>query len=131
MRVSFVGIIFVFMYAMFQALMRAIGQTKLPLYIVFGTVVLNFILDPLFIFGWGPTPGLGVMGAALATLVTQALAALIGMGIFLRGRHGIRLRWRALVPDPVWSKYWSEASISSIANLIALITVPVPHRRPG
>ena len=33
--------------------------------------------------------------------------------------------------DPVWSKYWSEASISSIANLIALITVPVPHRRPG
>jgi glucarate dehydratase len=33
--------------------------------------------------------------------------------------------------DPVWSKYWSEASISSIENLIALITVPVPHRRPG
>jgi hypothetical protein len=33
--------------------------------------------------------------------------------------------------DLVWSKYWSEASISSIANLIALITVPVPHRRPG
>ena len=32
---------------------------------------------------------------------------------------------------PVWSKYWSEASIASIANLIALITVPVPHRRPG
>jgi hypothetical protein len=31
----------------------------------------------------------------------------------------------------VWSKYWSEASISSIENLIALITVPVPHRRPG
>jgi hypothetical protein len=34
-------------------------------------------------------------------------------------------------PYPVWSKYWSEASISSIENLIALITVPVPHRRPG
>jgi threonine dehydratase len=34
-------------------------------------------------------------------------------------------------PVPVWSKYWSEASISSIENLIALITVPVPHRRPG
>jgi len=33
--------------------------------------------------------------------------------------------------DRVWSKYWSEASISSIENLIALITVPVPHRRPG
>jgi hypothetical protein len=33
--------------------------------------------------------------------------------------------------DLVWSKYWSEASIPSIENLVALITVPVPHRRPG
>src|SRR5271156_3051130 len=75
MRVSFIGIIFVFIYAMFQALMRGVGQTRIPLIIVLGTVVLNFLLDPLFIFGWGPSPGLGVMGAALATLVTQAIAA--------------------------------------------------------
>jgi putative MATE family efflux protein len=99
MRVSFVGIIFVFIYAMFQALMRGIGQTKIPLYIVLGTVFLNFVLDPLFIFGWGPVPGLGVTGAALATLVTQALAAVIGMGIFLRGRHGIQLQWSSFRPD--------------------------------
>ncbi len=91
MRVSFVGIIFVFLYAMFQALMRGIGQTRVPLLIVLGTVTLNFILDPLFIFGWGPLPAHGVMGAALATLVTQALAAALGIAIFLRGRHGIQL----------------------------------------
>jgi putative MATE family efflux protein len=99
MRVSFVGIIFIFIYAMFQALMRGIGQTRLPLLIVLGTVFLNFALDPLFIFGWGPVPGLGVMGAALATLVTQALAAALGILIFLHGRHGIKLRRAALKPD--------------------------------
>jgi putative MATE family efflux protein len=104
MRVSFVGIIFVFVYAMFQALMRGIGQTRVPVIIVLGTVILNFALDPLFIFGWGPVPALGVMGAALATLVTQALAAAIGIAIFLRGRHGIVLRWNALVPDPPYIK---------------------------
>jgi putative MATE family efflux protein len=104
MRVSFVGIIFVFIYAMFQALMRGVGQTRLPLLIVLGTVVLNFAFDPLFIFGWGPIPGLGVMGAALATLVTQALAAALGMTVFLRGRHGIQLRWHALMPDPPYIK---------------------------
>ncbi|HVJ42406.1 MAG TPA: MATE family efflux transporter [Dongiaceae bacterium] len=99
MRVSFIGIIFVFIYAMFQALMRGIGRTMIPLAIVLGTVVLNFILDPLFIFGAGPVPPLGVMGAALATLVTQALAAAIGIGLFLNGRHGIKLHWTGLKPD--------------------------------
>jgi putative MATE family efflux protein len=99
MRVSFIGIIFVFIYAMFQALMRGIGEAKIPLYIVLATVILNFALDPLFIFGWGPIPGQGVMGAALATLATQALAAAVGMAILLRGRHGIALAWRDLKPD--------------------------------
>ena len=104
MRVSFIGIIFVFVYAMFQALMRGIGRTKIPLYIVLGTVILNFILDPLFIFGWGPVSAQGVMGAAIATLFTQGLAAMIGMSIFLRGRHGIQLSWRDLRPDPPYIK---------------------------
>jgi putative MATE family efflux protein len=104
LRVSFVGIIFVFMYAMFQALMRGVGQTRTPLLIVAGTVLLNFVLDPLFIFGWGPVPAQGVMGAAFATLITQALAAGLGMIIFLRGQHGIALRWKGFRPDPPYLK---------------------------
>lgn len=99
MRVSFIGIIFVFLYAMFQALMRGVGQTRIPLLIVLGTVILNFMLDPLFIFGWKAIPAQGVMGAALATIATQALAALLGIIVFLRGRHGIHLSWRGFRPD--------------------------------
>ena len=102
MRVSFVGIVFNFVYAMFQALMRGVGETRTPLMIVSGTVVLNFLLDPLLIFGFGPLPGQGVMGAALATLTTQGLAAALGIAIFLRGRHGIQLSWRGFRPDPVY-----------------------------
>jgi putative MATE family efflux protein len=104
MRVSFVGFIFVFAYGMFQALMRGVGETRIPLMIVSGTVVLNFLLDPLFIFGLGPLPPQGVMGAALATLATQGLAAALGIAIFLRGRHGIQLSWRGFRPDPVYIK---------------------------
>ncbi len=102
MRVSFIGVIFVFIYIMFQSLMRGVGQTRVPLLIVLGTVILNFGLDPLFIFGWGPLPGHGVMGAAMATLTTQAIAAGIGLIIFLRGRHGIQLAWRGLKPDMLY-----------------------------
>ncbi|WP_202048383.1 MATE family efflux transporter [Agrobacterium salinitolerans] len=102
MRVSFVGIVFVFSYTMFQALMRGIGRTYLPLLIVVGTVLLNFALDPILIFGLGPIQGTGVMGAALATLITQAIAAAIGFAIFLQGRHGIHLRWKHLRPDKAY-----------------------------
>ncbi|NAX47493.1 MATE family efflux transporter [Photobacterium halotolerans] len=104
MHVSFIGVIFVFLFAMFQSLMRGIGQIKIPLMIVFGTVILNFFLDPLFIFGLGSFEGLGVMGAALATLVTQSIAAILGLMVFMRGRHGIQLEWRNFKPDFAYIK---------------------------
>ncbi len=104
MRVSFVGIVFNFFFFMFQSLMRGVGEAKLPVFIVLGTVLLNFILDPLFIFGAGPIPALGVMGAALATMGTQSLAAIIGLVVLLRGRYSIHLVWRDFVPDPTYIK---------------------------
>lgn len=119
MHVSFIGVIFVFIYAMFQSLMRGIGQTKVPLIIVSTTVLLNFILDPLFIFGYGRFEGLGVMGAALATLVTQSLAALAGIIIFLRGRHGIQLQLKSFYPD--W-QYMKRAFFLGAPGSIELST---------
>jgi putative MATE family efflux protein len=104
MRVSFVGLVFNFFFFMFQSLMRGVGEARLPVFIVFGTVVLNFVLDPLFIFGWGPIPAMGVMGAAVATVGTQSIAALIGLGVLLGGKYGIHLAWRDFIPDPVYVK---------------------------
>jgi putative MATE family efflux protein len=99
MRVSFIGLVTVFGFAMFQAVLRGVGQVTLPLYIVAVTVVLNFILDPLFIFGWGPIPPQGVAGAAYATLGTQTLAVVIGLAALLTGKYGIYLHWADFKPD--------------------------------
>ncbi len=99
MRVSFIGLVFNFSFFVFQAIMRSIGRATLPVYIVLGTVFLNFALDPLLIFGWGPFPGFGVMGAALATLATQSIAALIGFGVLRAGLHGVLVRGADFIPD--------------------------------
>ncbi len=104
LRVSFVGLVFNFFFFMFQSLMRGVGEAKLPVYIVLGTVILNFILDPLFIFGWGPFPPLGVMGAALATVGTQSIAAAIGLAVLFGGRYGIHLAWHDFIPDRAYIK---------------------------
>lgn len=99
MRVSFAGLLFNFLFFMFQSIMRGTGETILPVYIVLGTVILNFALDPLFIFGYGAIPPLGVMGAALATLGTQTIAAIIGLSVLFGGKYGIHLSWQDFTPD--------------------------------
>ena len=98
-RIAVFGFIFVFMFFAYQALMRGRGVVYPPMFIVFITVVINFALDPLLIFGWGPLPRMGVAGSAMATLCTQAMAATIGITLMVRGRHGIHLKWPNLRPD--------------------------------
>jgi putative MATE family efflux protein len=99
MRFSMLGLTAIFAFSMFQSLMRGIGEVMMPLGIVLATVLLNFVLDPLLIFGWGPVPPLGVAGAAFATLSTQTLAAMTGIWIFMSGYFGIHIRLKDLRPD--------------------------------
>ena len=94
LKVSFIGMIFLFSFFVFQSLMRGIGETKLPLYIVLITVLMNLVVDPLFIMGYGPIPGFGVKGAAIATIFTQGVASLIGLVILLKGTYGIKMEIR-------------------------------------
>ena len=99
LRISFVGLVAVFVYFVFQALLRGVGDVKTPMIIVGGTVVLNFFLDPLLILGWGGIPGYGVVGAAWATVIAQGLAGVLGLVLLFSGRYGIHLRARHLTPD--------------------------------
>jgi len=99
LRISFLGVIFLFGFFVFQSLMRGVGDVKTPLYIVIGTVVLNVFLDPLFIFGFGIIPSMGISGAAIATVITQGLSAIIGLSILFSGKYDIHLKKKNMVPD--------------------------------
>ena len=101
---TFLGFVFVFGFYVYQSLMRGLGVVQIPLYIVLVTVILNLALDPLFIFGWGPIPALGVAGAAMATLMTQALATLIGFIHMYYSREGFQLHLHDFRPD--WQLIW-------------------------
>src|SRR3982750_2925287 len=62
LQITFIGFVFVFGFFVYQSLTRGLGVVLVPMLIVAITVLLNFVLDPLFIFGWGPFPAMGVAG---------------------------------------------------------------------
>lgn len=93
------GMSFMFLFFVFSALLRGYGDTKTPMYMMIASTLLNIILDPFLIFGWGLFPRLEVAGAAIATIFSRALAGLAGLGILLSGKKGIHLRLEYLKPD--------------------------------
>lgn len=70
LKINFIGILFLFGYNFIGTVLRSVGDSKTPLYFVLTAVVLNTVLDPLFIagFGWG------IEGAAYATIFSQGVA---------------------------------------------------------
>lgn len=56
-----------------NSVLRASGDTKTPSYVMAFGGLINAVLDPLLIFGWGPIPAFGIQGAAIATLIAWAV----------------------------------------------------------
>ncbi|HEX6614775.1 MAG TPA: MATE family efflux transporter [Gemmatimonadales bacterium] len=88
--VQLVGAILIYGYFVVTAAFRSAGDTRTPFVLLGASVLLNLVLDPIMILGWGPMPALGVYGAALATVLTRGLGFLAGIEL-LRRRGGIAL----------------------------------------
>lgn len=95
-RTIFAGIPFTLLYNMVSAVMRALGDSKRPLYFLLVASALNIGLDVLFILAFGA----GVFGAALATVISQAVAGLLSLWYLLRHADLLRCSGdeRALSP---------------------------------
>ena len=74
MRVIFLALPFLYMYAFVMAVLRGAGDSKTPFYFMLLSVGIDIALNPVFIFGLGPMPRLGIAGSALATFVAQAVS---------------------------------------------------------
>ncbi|WEL16842.1 Na -driven multidrug efflux pump [Halorhabdus sp. SVX81] len=110
MEVISLGLVFMFGFAVFVALMRGCGDTITPMVVMFGSVVVNIVIDPFLIFGWTVVenvplvgtisfPELGIQGAAVATVFSRALALVVGLAIMFRGTRGLEIHLRDMVPD--------------------------------
>ena len=87
MRVIFLALPFLYMYAFVMAVLRGAGDSKTPFFFMLLSVGIDIALNPVFIFGWGPIPRLGIAGSALATFVAQAVSLTALIRHLYRRKH--------------------------------------------
>lgn len=71
------GLVFYFINPVFTGILNGYGDSTTPFFINMIGLIANMVLDPLFIHGMGPIPAMGVKGAALATIIAQAIVSLV------------------------------------------------------
>lgn len=95
MQVIYAGMIPGMLFNMGSAILRAVGDSRRPLYFLMVCCAVNIVLDLLFVIGLH----MGVLGAAVATVIAQTVSAVLVCLHMARSTGSYRLTWRALRPD--------------------------------
>ncbi len=122
MRIWYFGMIFVVVPMVGNNIIRATGDSKTPGTIMILGAVANLVLDPLFIFGLGPMPALGIRGAALATLIGRGITFVIAMYVLVFREK--LLEFDLPKPVEVWES-WKEILHIGIPNAATKMIIPV------
>ncbi len=99
------GNVVIVLLFLINAIFRAAGDATVAMRVLWVANGINLVLDPLLIFGFGPIPALGLVGAAVATTTGRGVAVCLQLGL-LCSRHGrirIRRRHLRLAPGVMWS----------------------------
>jgi len=84
MGIWYFGMFFVLIPMVGNNAIRATGDTKIPSAIMVVAVIMNFIMDPMLIFGLGPFPALGIRGAAISTVIARFSASVAATWVLVR-----------------------------------------------
>lgn len=90
-NIIFAGSIVMFAAFISNSILRGEGDMKTPMKVMMISTVINIILDPIMIFGWGFIPAMGIKGAAIATVIARTVGAIIAIRYILMGNSTLKL----------------------------------------
>jgi putative MATE family efflux protein len=120
------GMPFFLFMMMAGSLLRGSGDAIRPMVFMIIATVINIILDPFLIFGYGPFPELGVRGAALATIISQSIGTGLAFSYIVARKSVYRIRLSHLKPNlPILRDIYRVGFPSMLIELIgsALFTL--------
>ncbi|WP_462171264.1 MATE family efflux transporter [Pseudoalteromonas xiamenensis] len=91
MEVWFLGSVFLITPMIGNSVLRANGDTKTPSIVMGGAGIINAVLDPILIFGFGPIEAMGVRGAAVASVLSWTVAVVIILHLLIRKKKLVSL----------------------------------------
>jgi len=103
--IYFAGMLGLLMYNMGSGILRAVGDSTRPLYFLVFSAIVNTVLDLLFVVAFD----MGVAGVAWATVIAQALSAMLVLWVLSRDHAPYGIRWKELCLD--------KAMVKQICNL--------------
>lgn len=119
-RIMFAGNSVIMLLFIINAIFRSAGDAAISMRVLVVANLLNILLDPLLIFGWGPIPALGIEGAAIATNIGRGVAVLYQLKILSGLSSRIHLKWQQLKPMPAIMWQIIKLSLGAVGqNLIA------------
>jgi len=91
------------------AALRGAGEVKVPMLVQLVTLVVNIVLCPVLIAGWGTGKAFGVAGAGMATFIAMLVGVLILLAWVRKGHAVLKLDAREWRPD--WTTWWRMLAI--------------------
>ena len=91
-----------------NAIFRGAGDAAIAMRVLWVANIINIVLDPLLIFGWGPIPALGIEGAAIATTIGRGIGVVMQLWILFKGGKHIQVKRSQL--------YWEAKAMLNIVK---------------
>ena len=104
LKINFTFSIVIFLFAGVTNALQGSGDAKTPLHALIVANILNIILDPMLIMGYGPFPAMGVAGSALATVITRGIGVFVPFVHLFFGHSTLHLKWKYFKPCYVFDE---------------------------